>query len=193
MPSCALLCPPAEEILPRVRFASNRLESAQETRWHHWCLPLHITAFSLRYNIPLGAEAGHRLGIWELRVEWGRIFRGIQSLSRYSGPQKHHETAAPPENERNRIWENFLGTVERQSKMRFEPDSSPETLKPHYAELLASSSYQSRGDMKTKMTYRGFKRLWCDICLIEKAAVVSKFCMLPLLHSRMEIALNFNL
>ena len=77
--------------------------------------------------------------------------------------------------------------------MKFEPDSSPETLKPHYAELLASSSYQSRADMKTKMTYRDFKRLWCDICLIEKAAVVSKFCMLPLLQSRIEIALNFNL
>ena len=77
--------------------------------------------------------------------------------------------------------------------MKFEQDSSPGTLKSHNAELLASSSYQSRGDMKAKMTYRDFKRLRCDNFLIEKAAVVSKFCMLPLLQSRIEIALNFTL
>ena len=77
--------------------------------------------------------------------------------------------------------------------MKFEQDSSTETLKRHYAELLASSSYQSRGDMKTKMTYREFKRLWCDISLIEEAAVVSKFCMLPLLQNRIGITSKFTL
>ena len=100
----ALLCPPAEKILPRVRFALDRLESAQQTRLHHWCLPLHITAFSLRCNIPLGAGAGHRLVIWKLRVEQERIFRGIQLLSRYSGPQQQRETAAPPETALGRIF-----------------------------------------------------------------------------------------